>query len=494
MRLAYARLNQETHCLSPLSTTLEDFAHFLEGDDLARASSGKGSEVEGLLKNAELSGFVRACEAEGVQPVPLLSAWAFPGGPLTLQTVEDLRDRLVAALQKVEVDGLFLCLHGAMGARDVDEPEALICEALRDVLGDKPFVASFDLHGLLTPRLMAAIDVPVAYRTNPHRDHFSAGKRSGELLIRMARKELSPHVAWRSLPMVMGGGTTVDVLQPMRGVFGRMSQAEKRPGVLSTSLFMCHVWNDHPELGWSVAAVAEDLETADAVADELADAAWAVRHEQPPEFLSVDDAIGRARSASIRRATGCATICDASDVTAAGAPGESTHVVRALIEGGQGLLSLASIRDDVAVGVLADAALNCEVELEVGGRLDGTSPPLRVRGRVVFQERHDAFGHRAVLDCGHVKLVVSEKAPISMKPEYYTSAGLSTWNADIVVVKSFFHYRWYYLMQNRLSLYVKTEGLTDFDALRDFEFASPVAPFSPVEDWRPTDRRRRLGS
>ena len=492
MRLAYARLNQETHCLSPVSTTISDFAHYLEGEDLAHACSRKGSEVQGLLKHAELSGFVRACGGEGVEAVPLLSAWAFPGGPLTRETVETLRDRLVSALRSVEVDGLFLSLHGAMGARDLEGPEALVCEALRDVLGERPLVASFDLHGLLTPRMMAAIDAPVAYRTNPHRDHAATGRRAGELLIRMAREDFRPAVAWRSLPLVMGGGTTIDLLQPMRGVFGQMSRAEKRKGVLSTSLFMCHLWNDSPELGWSVAAVAEDTETAEDLADELADAAWAVRHEQPPEFLSTDEALAKVRNASLRRALGCVTICDASDVTGAGAPGENTHLIRALHAGGEGLLSLAAIRDELAVQRLAEATIDEEVDLELGGRRDSSSPPLPLRGRLVFRDSHEGFGHRAVLDCGHLKLVVTEAAPISMDPSFYESAGLSVWKADIVVVKSFFHFRWHYRLQNRLALYVKTAGLTDFDAMREFDFASGVWPFEAVENWRPTDRRRRL--
>jgi len=494
MRLAYARVNQETHCLSPYSTGLEDFAHYFEGSDLARVCSKQGAEVEGLLKHAELSGFLRVCEAQDIETVPLLSAWALPGGPLTRETFSTLKDRLVKALREVQVDGLFLSLHGAMATRGVEDCEAELCEALREVLGDKPLVVGFDLHGLLTPRLVEAIDVPVAYRTNPHRDHAGCGRRSAEILIRMVREGFRPQVAWRSLPMVIGGGTTVDLLQPMRGVFSQLSKAEKRPGVVTTSLFMCHLWNDDPELGWTVVAVHEEREAAEDLADELADLAWSVRHEQPPEFLNIDEALDQARSASLRRALGCVTICDASDVTAAGAPGENTHVIRALWEGGQGLRSLAAIRDDVAVGVLADARVGEVLELTVGGREDTTSPPLTLSGRLTRQGRHDAFGHVGVLDCGHLQLVVTERTPITLDPNFYERAGLSVWGADVVVVKSFFHYRWHYLLQNRLSLYVKTEGLTDFDAVRDLDFAGPVHPFQDVEDWRPTDRRRRLGS
>ena len=498
MRLGYARINQETHCLSPVSTTLEDFgrAHLLAGDALGSACASGGHEVQGLLENAELSGFVKRAEKLGATTVPLFSAWAMPSGPLTRETVLALRDRLVASVRQAgQLDGVFLSLHGAMGATDLDHPEAFLTEELRAALPDIPIVTGFDLHGMLSPRLVEACDVPVAYRTNPHRDHAGLGERCARLLVDRVNG-WKPAVAWRSLPMILGGGTTVDLLNPMRGVFRELDRMEKRPGVKSVSLFMCHLWNDDPDLGWCAVAVCDTQDVAEALADEVADLAWSVRHEQPPEFVAIDDALDQARNASLRRAFGCVTMVDASDVVGAGSPGENTPLIRALYERGHGLSSLGCVRDARAAKDLVKR-LGDEVEVEVGARLsDGTGAPLPVRARVVHADTDSPFGDRVVLDCGHLKLVVTEQAPLAIKPEFYTSVGLSTWKADVVVVKSFFHYRWYFLAQNRLSLYVKTQGLTDFDALRDrVDFNDPVWPFQPVDDWRPADaRRRRLSS
>ncbi len=161
MRIGYARINQETHCLSPIRTTLEDFqrAHFLVGDALAEAASRKGSEVPGLLKDAELSGVVRALESAGATAVPLSSAWAMPSGPLTRECVVQLRDQLVGELQRAgKLDGLVLAFHGAMGAHGLDEPESWLLEAIRDQVGDIPVVLTLDLHGLVTRRMALAVD------------------------------------------------------------------------------------------------------------------------------------------------------------------------------------------------------------------------------------------------------------------------------------------------------------------------------------------------
>jgi microcystin degradation protein MlrC len=491
MRIGYARINQETHCLSPIRTTLEDFqrAHFLVGDALAEAASRKGSEVPGLLKDAELSGVVRALESAGATAVPLSSAWAMPSGPLTRECVVQLRDQLVGELQRAgKLDGLVLAFHGAMGAHGLDEPESWLLEAIRDQVGDIPVVLTLDLHGLVTRRMALAVDAILAYRTNPHRDHKKTGRKAAELVLRMAAG-LKPAMAWRSLPMVLGGGTTVDFLAPMRAIFRDLSRVERQEGVLSTSLFMCHLWNSSQDLGWSIVVVTEgDQGQAERLADELAEAAWAVRHELPPELLTPEQAIQQAKDASLRRKLGAVTMADASDVVGAGAPGANTRLIAALMDQAQGLRCYAPVRDAEAAGRIWDAAEGTELELELG------EPALKVRGRVGATSRDGGMGLRGVLDCGDVKLVVTEQAPLVMDPRFYGELGLSPWKADVMVVKSFFHFRWHYILQNRLSLYVRTEGITDFDALRGrVDFRDPVSPYQHVEDWRPADRRRRLG-
>jgi hypothetical protein len=44
---------------------------------------------------------------------------------------------------------------------------------------------------------------------------------------------------------------------------------------------------------------------------------------------------------------------------------------------------------------------------------------------------------------------------------------------------------------NRETIFVRTRGVTDFDAAFDLTFDGPVHPRDRVEDWRPRDRQRR---
>src|SRR5262249_37334879 len=206
------------------------------------------------------------------------------------------------------------------------------------------------MQGKVTGARVERVDALVAYQTSPHRDHGRIGRKAGRIAIGTVLGELHPQVAWRSLPMILGGGKTIDFLAPMRAVFRRMSQAERHDEVLAASTLMVHPWNDDPGLGWSTVAVADgDARTADALADELAELGWARRHEHPPGSATALAGIARARAAGFRRKLGCVTLADASDVVTAGAPGDSTHLLRALLEHGAGMLAYAAVRDPHAI-------------------------------------------------------------------------------------------------------------------------------------------------
>ncbi len=491
-RVAYARIMQETNALSPVKTTLADFegAHYLDGEALATAASKTGHEVAGFFKRAELSGFVEAI-GDRATTVPVFSAWASSGGPLTRECFETLRSRLDEGLRAQRgLDGVFLALHGAMGVDGVRDPETVLLNTAREAAGGAPIVTTHDLHGNLTRERVAAADAIVGYQTNPHRDHARCGRKAGELLLDfMDGKRIA--AAWRSLPILLGGGRTIDFLSPMRAVFRRMRAAEKRGEVRSASVYMVHPWNDDPALGWSTYALGEP-DAADRLVDELAEMCWERRLEQPPAFSSPREAIAAARKARVRRKLGVVTMSDASDVVTAGAPGDSTHLLRALLEDGAGLLTYAAVRDPAAIAALWPRAAGDTVSLPLGGGLDPVSgPPLAVTGTLVSKHELTGFLRTAVLAIDHLRVVVTEGPSMVMKPAFYKDVGLDLWKADVVMVKNFFPFLLFFLPYSRKTIFVRTRGATDFDAAFRLEFDGPMHPRDPVPEWRSRDRLRR---
>jgi microcystin degradation protein MlrC len=485
-KIAFARIAQETNALSPVDTTLHDFegSHYLTGDALMRAA-GEGPEVAGFFKRAELAGFVRGCRGK-VEPVPVMSAWAASGGPLSKECFETLEARLVEGLRAAgPVDAMYFCLHGAMGVRGIADPETRLLRAARAVIGGAPLVVSHDLHGNVTRARVEVADAIVAYQTNPHRDHARVGKKAGRIAIGMAEGTLRPQVSWRSLPIILGGGKTIDFLSPMRAVFRKMHAAERAGDALAASVFMVHPWNDDPALGWSTLVVSEDLRDADRIAEELAEMCWERRTEQPPHFPGASEAIATARSARFRRKLGCVTMADASDVVTAGAPGDSTHLLKALIEEASGMRVYTAVRDPAAVAALWSRSPGDVVALSVG------KPALGVRGKIASKHQRHGFGKNIVLAVENVSIVITEGPAMVMRPSFYTEVDLDPWRADIVVVKNFFPFLMFFLPYNRKTIFVRTSGVTDFDAAFQLPFDGPMHPRDTVDDWRDRDRLRR---
>jgi microcystin degradation protein MlrC len=497
-RLGFARVFQETNAFSPVLTGVEEFERngVLIGENLGRAAGRFGAEIPGLIRRAELSGFAQQVERLGGAAVPLLSAWAWPAGPVTLEASGWLRERLFEAIERSgPLDGLYLALHGAMrGTAAEPEPEGVLLREVRARVGPHvPIAVSYDLHALMTPDKVGVPDVIAAYQTNPHRDMARQGEKIARALMGIARGDVRPRTAWRSLPMVLGGGRTIDLLTPMWPLFRRLRSLEQRPEILSAGLFMCHIWNDSPDLGWSVVVTTDrDEALAEATADELAERAWAVRHWLPPEFLSADEAIAEARRARWARGLGAVCMTDASDIVGAGGSGDNTHLLRALLASGSDLRAYVPVRDPAAVRSLWQREGQRASVAVGGGFAPICGPPLEVRGIVRRSVETARFGRAVVLDVGRASIVLSEAPPFTLRPSYWSDVGLDPWRADVLVLKSLFHFRLYHALLNRRTLLVRTQGTTDLDLTRGNAFSTPVHPYSPVDDWREGDRVRRV--
>ena len=509
LRLAFARVNQETNALSPVLTTVADFqaTHWLEGPELLAACGRKTMEVQGMFRNAELSGFVQeahkrahaydlAHARKGIALVPLVSAWAVPSGPLTGECLQHIIDAILRQLRATEpVDGLYLCLHGAMGVRGVVDPEAEILRQLRVALGPTlPIVVSYDLHASVTRAVVEQVQAIVAYATNPHRDHASTGAKAARMLIGLCRKTLDPQMAWRSLPMLLGGGTTIDFLPPMLAIFQRLRHWERQGKIVVGSVLMCHPWNAQPETGWNVLILTDgNRAVAERLADEIAELCWAVRHQLPPTFHTPEAAIALAKKARLARKLGVVVLADASDVVSAGAPGENTALIEALLAHGRELVSYVPLRDPALVAELWPQAVGSQHRVTIGGKLDVARGQLLTL-QVKIHEKRESHGVGRILVLVHeqVHIVVVEGPALAMRPAFFSNAGLNPWRADVIVVKNFFPFRMFFAAMARLTLYVKSSGVTDFDAAHGLEFAGAIHPRDEVLEWRTTDRRRRL--
>ncbi len=132
-----------------------------------------------------------------------------------------------------------------MAAENEDDPEGLLLAEIRKIVGEEiPIVVSFDLHGILTERILTHANAIVVYHTYPHTDFATTGERAARLLLRILAGEVHPVTALVKIPALVRG----DELITATGLIGKMirqAQAiEASDGGLSAGMFIGNPFTD----------------------------------------------------------------------------------------------------------------------------------------------------------------------------------------------------------------------------------------------------------
>src|ERR1044071_5259835 len=144
-RIALLGFSIECNKFAPPATKAHFLARtYLEGDDIVTEARGATPTML-----PETPGFVAAMDASGPwRPGGLRPAMRAPNGPVEHEFFRELLDtierRLMAALP---VDGVYVCAHGAAVTTEEDDPEGVLFELVRRIVGPAgPAVATSALH------------------------------------------------------------------------------------------------------------------------------------------------------------------------------------------------------------------------------------------------------------------------------------------------------------------------------------------------------------
>jgi microcystin degradation protein MlrC len=484
-RVLLANLAQETCSFVQSRHSLDDFRRYYlyTGQEVIDRLRGGGMEIAGVIE---------AAEKEGVELVPLLATYGGTGGPVQSVAYRHLRDQILAGARRhaATVDGAILALHGAMLTEDLDDPEGDLLTELRQVLGArKPIVCSLDLHAHVTDLMVRQATALVAYHTHPHVDFHDTGVRAMRLLARTLRGEIRPVMAHRKLPMIAPPEQHNTNRPPMGPIMQRVKAVEEEAGLLAAGIFPVQPQLDIPHLGWSAIAVADGKpDLARARADEIGEMAWQQRRDFLYRRTPVRDALRLARETS----GGPIVLADAGDGTAGGAEGDSTVLLRALLESPVSGPCLLLVTDPDAVARCAAAGVGAELSLEVGGKLTPTFfQPVRVTGKVRtlsdgrFHMKLPPIpadrGLTAVLQVGDIFVVLSRKPVYTWDEECYRSVGLFPREAKLVQVKSPGGFRPTYEPFAKAIIDVETPGPTDSDLTR-LPYRHVTRPLFPLDN------------
>ena len=120
IRIVTGGIAQETNTFQWEPTTLTDFQ---------KGSSGI-ERGDGILRLAGTGliygGIIAGAEAEGVDLIPTTYGHAVPGGRVSREAFETLRDEILDGIRAaMPVDGVLLGIHGAMALEHLDDSAVL---------------------------------------------------------------------------------------------------------------------------------------------------------------------------------------------------------------------------------------------------------------------------------------------------------------------------------------------------------------------------------
>lgn len=321
----------EANVFNPVPRRLRDF-QVLRGHDYS--------------SNERQAGFVSVLRREspwlfyGVDVRFLVLYRGFCGG---LMPAEDLEAMKAAALHELRnlrtsPNGLFLDLHGAMGAAGCDDVEADIVEACRAQVGAAClFAASFDLHGNISERMLRALDMVTAYRTMPHVDMEETKRKGLRMLLHvMQTGGPRPVIAMASVPAIVPGDQVLTTEGRGRQLYSSLAEIEEGAGILDASVFVGHQHADEERV--RAAVVLTGLPCATGRMREaaacLAKFFWKSRAEfaYPTDCPLMDWGEGLCQAVEfVEGAKGTVLMGDFGDNLTAGATGDVPFVLRKLL-------------------------------------------------------------------------------------------------------------------------------------------------------------------
>lgn len=450
-KILICEFHQESNTFNPVINPVERF------------NAGAPFEGEGAFQNlmagsTAVHGAVDAITEMGGVVIPTIFMHSGSGGRVADEALEIMCQRFRHYAETAgDFDGVYCSLHGATCTVSEDDACGVFLQLVRELAGNKPIAASFDLHAKITKKILKNLDVICGYHTYPHVDFQQTGYRAGmQLMEILAGKQV--YKAAVHLPVLLppaGYTTKTGLFQQLMDSGLAMIESGK---LVDFNLFPVQPWLDIPEIASCVTATAEDPETAKAAADQLAQGLAAMAGKVDPVLLPVEEIVEIAK----KNTSGKPVILgDSADSPNGGAVGDSPVAAMAIL--GSDLRSVVCIRDPKAVEAAFALGVGASAEFSVGACLTPDMPgPMVANGTVkaLFPKGgiHPELNGAAVVEFGKMQVVLCTNGTSSNAPTFYLDLGIDPAACDLVVVKANTSFRAHYAHISDLIYMADTPG------------------------------------
>lgn len=494
-RVLLAGLFHETNTFLREVTCAEDF-RIRYGENLLDAADDA----------SPLSGALEVARMQGWDLLPVIDMRAMPSGTVADHVIRLFWFTLLSAVERAgerPIDGVFLVLHGAMASEGLQDVEGTLLSRIRRLpaLRNVPVCGVLDLHANVTEQMCTESDGLVAYRENPHTDAREAATRGAWLLERLMEAG-EPVKTYRAQPAIVWpptGTGTADL--PMSELERRAREIEAADArMLAVNVFAGFSFADTFETGPCFTVITNGSRyRARKVLAELSELAWSLREEGNRLDMPLEEAVASVSA----NGPGPALLVEPADNIGAGAPGDTTALLRALMRNGAHNAGVI-INDPETVKQLHQLRPGASAAVSLGGKsgVPGAAPlDLCVElvsvsdGQFQLEDpqshlasiygRHIFMGPCAVVRHGGITVLVTSRKTPPFDLGQWRSQGIEPEKLSIIGVKAAVAHRRAYDPIARCSFSVSTPGPCASN-LRLLPYRRIRRPIYPLDEYSGT--------
>jgi len=485
MKVIIGEFNQETNsfCYGTSNRKNFEWGYIYEKNEMIQKLDG----------NWTVGGMISAIREKGYEPLPSCAYASQSGGPLEHWVVEEFLEKFLADVKAaMPLDLVLLCMHGATQSTEYEDVEGYILEKVREVVGDKTVISvTLDLHGSCTEKMVSAADIICGFQTYPHVDHFNVGRRAALLGMSCVEDEVKPVMVRAMIPMMIPATTYTTNTEPLKSLVDYAHSKVDDGTLRDYTIFCIQPWLDVKKGGSCCLAIANDKETAEKYAVEIAQKFFDMRKEFKEELYSIDEVIDAAEN----KTTDDFVICvDSADSAGAGAGGDSVQVLQRLIERGTKIKAAVYLNDVPAVEAAYKLGVGKTAVFTLGATRDPIlCKPIQLECYVktltdgVFRMEGPAWkgstknnGPTAVLQHGNIDIICFTSAIANQDPQQYRAFGVEPTIQDFILIKACTSYKAAYTKMTNLIFPCDTKGAASSN-LFNFEFKN--VPTDKMYPW-----------
>ena len=440
-RILIVEFRQETNTFNPVVMHKDAFSknNVFEGEEIFQSRMSYNSAIHGAVDTFHAAG------AE-VIPTAFVSAIATSGGKVADDVLEFVMDRVQYYAENNAFDAIYASLHGATVTVSCDDACGKLTEHLRKLAGDKPVVASFDLHANITDKVLANLDAVCGYQTYPHNDYYETGARAAARCLDLLEGR-TYKMAAAAIPMLIPPAGYTSDTTPFKEVIQMGKQMIADGTLLDFTVFPVQPWMDISVIASRTIAIAKDAETAKACADKLAKALCDLRDKVMPDMLSIDELIDIAEKNDTGK---CVIVSEFADSPNGGCVGDSVAIPLRLLERGSKLRVGVPVVDPKAAEQAFQVGVGNTAVFTVGAAFTPNVPgPIQAEGTVL--SLHDGrfilegpanrgglgyIGPSAVVRFGTIDILLQSRGGSSGDPQLLRHFGIEPSLYDMVIVKA----------------------------------------------------------